>query len=115
MSLQRVAEALAARGQRDLAREVAEVSLQIKGATGKTAAAEVEFKDLPKEQQDFAKSLASHFGKPGQCWDGIHGYIVTFTGKVHGGRITKDVLKKMVSSDIFRWMDVEGETVSVGI
>lgn len=107
--LRKVAEALKAANQPELAREAAEISLLLK----KTAASEIEFKELSPEAQKFSKSLEAQFGKIERVWEGVHGIIVEYAGK--GTRVHKDTLKKLMAYDDFRWLDTSDGSISVGM
>lgn len=108
-ALHRVAAALKAAGQHDLAREAAEISLLVK----KTAASEIKFEDLSPEAQKFSKSLEREFGKIGTVWEGVHGIIVEFAGKPN--RMSKDTLKKLLAYGDFRWLDTSDNQIHVGM
>lgn len=107
--LRKVAEALKAANQPALAREAAEISLLMK----KTAASEIEFKELPPEAQKFSKSLEGEFGKIERVWEGVHGIIVEYTGR--STRLHKDTLKKLMAYGDFRWVDTADGFTSVGM
>ena len=108
-TLRKVAQILASHGQKDLAREAAEISLQVK----KTAASEVELKDLDADVQKFARSMEASFGKIENVWEGVHGIIVEYAGRSE--RVSKETLQKLMAYDGFRWLEISRGSITVGM
>ena len=80
-----------------------------------TEASEIEFSELPRDKQRSAQELMKVFraSKPDQVFDGIHGFIITFTGKVPGAdgvRLNDKDLKALANNKDFRWIDIYSNT-----
>lgn len=73
----------------------------------RTAAIELSLDDLPEPQAKFVEEITrATGGKAGQAWEGPHGIIVEFenSSRLHGGRLTADILKVLIKNKLFRWI-----------
>lgn len=81
----------------------------------KLAADAIDLSDLPPAQAAFVKKLVPHFGKVDEnnVWSGVHGFIVSFDGD--NPRLPKEVLSILTKERSFRWIEVNGRKITVGM
>ena len=98
-------------------REINEKLEALKGMLGQEELAEADEitpDKLPKDRKAFLKKIGL---KADVAWDGIHGYIATGnmpTMHLPTLRLSKDFLKKLTGSKIFRWIEADKGRVSIG-
>ena len=84
----------------------------------KEAAAHIELWDLPPAQTELVNWLAKfkHI-KPGMAFSGAHGYVVDFNNVSFELRFSEADLKKLMSTNVFRWIefDATSKSLSVGM
>ena len=77
-------------------------------------ASEIEFNELISTHQKLVQSFEKFFsGKQQRIWEGIHGYIVEIKVPTGKNRLETDDLKQLSNMKL-RWMEFDGQIVSIG-
>ena len=71
-------------------------------------ASEIDVSELDPAMARIVKPL----GRAETLWDGIHGKIVDIDSKQT--RLPKELLQKLTRHKTFRWIEADGEGISVG-
>ena len=116
--LQKVAKTLTAHGQHALAREVAEVSLQMKCSSGMTLKdldEDFQFEEMDKGQQELVKALITKMKWPVESISEGGGSDYAVTCKVSPAKLSAADMKWLGNHPNLDWLRADGSTLTVGI